>query len=282
VFEDKIPKLRKFFSQRPEISMVFIFGSHAKGGVISESDLDIAVYFKPAGRKLEWEEEREYPGEDQLWLEIDKLAGQNTDLVVLNRAPSGLAYEILRTGIPLIVKDRNLYWRFFLLVGLAAEDFRQITKDWWAIKQRSQSLSEEDKQRLMRTVDFLEAELAEIGKFKGISQEEYKKNKDQRRNLERWAENIVNASIDIAKIILASSKEPLPETYAEVLRSLGKFDDFNKEIAEKLAEFAKLRNLLAHEYIDLSFAKIRKLLDSAEKTYGQLIEFSKKKINRQV
>lgn len=277
--EDKIQKLKEFFNQRPEVSMAFVFGSHTKDRAISESDLDIAVYFKPAGRELEWEEEKEYSGENELWLEIDKLAGQNTDLVVLNRAPSGLAYEILRSGIPLVIKDRNLYWRFFSLVGLAAEDFRQITKDWWAIKQRSQSLGEEDKQRLMRTVDFLEAELAEIGKFKGINQEEYKGNKDQRRNLERWAENIINASINVAKIILASSKEPLPETYAEVLRSLGKSDDFNRETAEKLAEFAKLRNLLAHEYMDLRFEKIRKLLDSAEETYGQLIKFSKKKIN---
>ncbi len=65
--EEKLPLLKAYFAKQPEIVMAFIFGSAVKGQETQESDVDIAVYFKPAGRALEWEEEREYQGEDAIW-----------------------------------------------------------------------------------------------------------------------------------------------------------------------------------------------------------------------
>ena len=78
------------------------------------------------------------------------------------------------------------------------------------IKERSQSLSPQDKERLTRIVDFLKTELKDIDKFKDLDQKTYERNTDVRRSAERWAENIVNASIDIAKILLASNKAKIP------------------------------------------------------------------------
>lgn len=275
----KIEELKNFYNARPEISMAFVFGSYAKNRQISESDVDIAVYFKPAGREIEWEEQKEYPGENKLWVETERILGVDTDLVVLNRAPSGLAADVLRTGVPIIIKDKGLYWDFLFLVSLAAEDFQETIKDWWAIKERSRSLSNEDRKRLTLRVDFLQKELEDIVKFKNISQGEYEQDSSRRRDLERWVENIANASIDIAKIILASKKERLPQTYVDTVKLLGKLNDISETDANKLGEFAKLRNLLAHEYLDLRFVKIKAFLAVAENLYGKLLEFSKKTIN---
>lgn len=276
--DEKLVKLQELFGGRADISMAFIFGSHAKGQPISESDVDVAVYFKPVGSELEWEEDRDYDGEDSLWLDIEKVIERNTDFVVLNRAPSGLASEILRTGIPIIIKDRNLYWRFFSLASSAAEDFRKIIMDWWAIKERSRSLTEEDRIRLVNVSDFLAAELKDLPQFKTITQNEYQEDSHKRRELERLVENIINASIDMAKITLGSQKERLPDTYAQVMLSLNKLAGFDKNIADVLAEFAKLRNLLTHEYLDIRFSKITKFLESAERVYGYLSDFAKNKL----
>lgn len=106
--KDKIEELKNFYNTKPEVSMAFVFGSYAKERQISESDIDIAVYFKPAGREIEWEEKKEYPGESKLWVETERILGIDTDLVVLNRAPSGLAFDALRTGVPIIIKDKGL------------------------------------------------------------------------------------------------------------------------------------------------------------------------------
>jgi uncharacterized protein YutE (UPF0331/DUF86 family)/predicted nucleotidyltransferase len=276
--EEKITKLKEYFATKPEIEMAFIFGSHAKGNYISESDIDIAVYFKSSAREIEWEEKRNY-NESDIWLEAEKILKQDTDFVVLNRAPAHLSFEILRTGIPIIIKNKNLYWKFFLLISQAAEDYREAIKDWWLIKERSQSISEEDKIRLIQTVDFIERELNEISKFQAITFQEYEEDKDKQRNIERWVERIVNASIDIAKIILASEKSPMPETYSDILGDFGEFIKLGEENIKQLKEFAKIRNILAHEYLDFRFERINKFIKNAKVIYDVIIKFAKQVID---
>lgn len=273
--EEKIKALKEYFLKRPDISMVFLFGSYARQEALSESDLDIAVYFKPRGRMLEWEEAESYPQEDSLWSEIEKIVGVRSDLVILNRAPATLAFSVIQEGVPIVIKDRSLYLRFALTVSSAAENFREFTKEFWAIKQRSKSLSEADKDRLIRVVDFLETEAGDYPKFSGLDKNIYESNIDTRRNVERWTENIVNASIDIAKITLASEKKRLPQTYREVLQELALLKNFDQNTAERLAEFAKLRNILAHEYLDIRFNQIKNFIQTSEPYYKALLGFAK-------
>jgi hypothetical protein len=46
-----------------------------------------------------------------------------------------------------------------------------------------------------------------IGRFKKLKLDDYLHNWEERKIVERWTENIVNALIDIAKIVLASEKK---------------------------------------------------------------------------
>ena len=71
----------------------------------------------------------------------------------------------------------------------------------------------EDRERLIRYVDFMESELSDFSKFLKIDWKTYNKDRDTRRNLERWIENIVNSSIDIAKVILALEDRGIPHQY---------------------------------------------------------------------
>lgn len=271
----KIGLLNDYFAKRPDVAMAFVFGSRAKGLSTAESDLDIAVYFWPKSGELEWEGTDYYAGEDKIWLEAEKIAGMRVDLVVLNRAPATIAFAAIQSGRPLAIKDHSLYLRFLLAVSSAAEYFLDFTRDFWAIKQRSASLNEIDKERLIRIVDFLEMELADYSKFAGITQRVYESDAAARRNLERWAENIVNSSIDAAKIILASERKRIPQTYREILQELPLVRNFNAETAEKLAQFAKLRNILAHEYLDIRFGQLKKFVAESAPLYQELAGFVK-------
>ena len=107
--------LRNYFASRLDIAMAFLFGSTARGAQTADSDLDIAIYFYPKTKALEWEEV-EFPSADEIWGDIDKITAANTDLVVLNRAPATVAYAVLEGNRPIIIKDISLYWRFFLTV----------------------------------------------------------------------------------------------------------------------------------------------------------------------
>ncbi len=161
------------------------------------------------------------------------------------------------------------------MISSAAEYFREFVRDFWAIKQRSMSLTEDDKERLARVADFLETEVRYYSEFAGITQDSYESNAALKRNVERWAENIVNSSIDIAKILLASRKKRMPQTYRDVLRELSLIEGFSKGAADKLAQFAKLRNILAHEYLDIRFAHIKMFIDDSEAAYKKLLDFVK-------
>jgi uncharacterized protein YutE (UPF0331/DUF86 family) len=124
-------------------------------------------------------------------------------------------------------------------------------------------------------IDFLEQELADGGHFTGITWQIYQTDSDKRRNCERWVENIVNCSIDIAKIILASEKRLLPETYKEILRMLSIMPGISEDTTLRLAAFAKLRNILAHEYLDVRFEQIQRFLAQAQELYATLIVFGR-------
>lgn len=276
--EEKMVRLQEYFSDRSDVAMAFLFGSYATGRFMPESDLDIAVYFKPEGREVEWEETGSYGEEDQIWRDLERIAGVDTDLVVLNRAPATLAASILGEGIPIVIKNRALYLRLFLQVSEAAESFREFTRDFWAIKQRSASLTEADRGRLIRIADFLEAELRDLPGFVDLDKATYENDPPVRRNVERLVENIVNASIDIAKILLAAEEKRIPQTYREALEELSLLDGFDREAAIRLSGFAKLRNILAHEYIDIRFPQIRKFILESEPAYRALLRFVKTRV----
>ncbi|MCC7212310.1 MAG: DUF86 domain-containing protein [Candidatus Brocadia sp.] len=272
----KIHLLKEYFSGRPEVSMAFLFGSYAKGQAFFDSDVDIAVYFQPRERRLEWEETGEWPEEMKIWADTEKILGKNVDILVLNKAPCLVAFDAVHTGIPLVIKDHSLYLRFLLTINSAAIDFKEFVKDYWQIEQRSTSLSDFDKTRLIEIIKFLTNEIDDWNIYRELTWDEYQNDRVKRRSLEHWIENIVNASIDIAKILLASEKKSLPGTYREVLRSFMSLKNFDKYTAERLSEFARLRNIITHEYLNIRWEQITNFVKTAKPLFEYTVEFVKK------
>ncbi|MEW6536904.1 MAG: HepT-like ribonuclease domain-containing protein [Candidatus Auribacterota bacterium] len=274
---EKIPLLKKYFEDRQSIVMAYIFGSYAKDRNMSESDMDIAVYFKPQdSRIIEYEADKKYPDEDKIWEDVEDIVGMYCDFVVMNRCPATLALEILQTGKEIIVKNEGLRLEFYLRVSSVAEDFMEFAKDFYDIKQRSRSLRKLDKLSLRRRVDFLKDQFTLLSDFKNINFKIYSDDALKQLSIERLIENIVNASIDIAKIILASEKKRIPEKYQETLLLFGFFISFDEEVAKKFARYAELRNILAHEYLDIRFERIKNFIETAEPIYNKVIDFVNK------
>jgi predicted nucleotidyltransferase len=127
--------LKPYFEQRADIVMAFLFGSCATGAFCGESDVDIAVYFKPRGGRLEWEASGvRYEEEAALWLDVERILGKEVDLLVLNRAAPSIAESAI-SGAPILIKDRGLYLDFMLRVTSEAMDFRQFVDEYWRLKE---------------------------------------------------------------------------------------------------------------------------------------------------
>lgn len=132
-----IIKLQEYFRSRTDVAFAYLFGSTVSGITHASSDIDIGVYFKTKGNKLEYESETEYPGENDLWSDLEKITKCETDMVVLNRAPSILFDGVLKSGIKIFSNDDALILRLWLAVGMAAQDFREFTDDFVKIRNRS-------------------------------------------------------------------------------------------------------------------------------------------------
>lgn len=266
--DKKIKLLKEYFEKIPEVLMAFIFGSFAKGFVMEESDIDIGIYLKE--NLLEKEKEEL---ETKIYSEISKILQKNVDLVILNEAPASLISNVLKTGIPLRMKNKKLYWEVYLKSSTEAEDFFYFLRSFYKIKQRAKSLNIEEEERLRVRIDYLKDELKELERFKKITWREYRNDRDKRKIIERWVEIILNATIDIAKIVLASEKKEAPRSYEEALFNFATFVGFGLEEAREFSKFAMLRNILAHEYLEILYSKIQLFLKKTPKFYKKILSF---------
>ncbi|MDI6591603.1 MAG: DUF86 domain-containing protein [Patescibacteria group bacterium] len=268
----EIKSLKEYFKKEKSVILAFLFGSFAKGFPMKESDVDVAVYLN---EKLPLAKREKI--EDKIWFEISEIIkGREVQLVCMNEAPATLISNIFKTGVPLVIKDKKLYWEFYLQKSSEAEDFLQFIEDFWRIYKKSKSLIPEEKARLRERLHFLDSELRETEHFKKMTFKEYRDEKDKRRNIERWTETIINATIDIAKMVLASEKKKMPRTYEEALLYFGILAGLNEKESEKLSEFANLRNILAHEYLDIIYKRIQNFIKEFPKFYKIIYNFLEK------
>jgi uncharacterized protein YutE (UPF0331/DUF86 family) len=134
--------------------------------------------------------------------------------------------------------------------------------------------------RLIRHLSFLENELKDYEKFRSLSWEEYNEDRSKRRDVERWVENIINSSIDIAKIILTSEEIPLPDTYKDIVKSLSLVIDFKN--IEKLSRLVSLRNIISHEYLDIRWSSIKRFISETEPLYKSFVNEVKLYLERKI
>lgn len=271
--QDSIQKLKTYFEQHPDVAMAFLFGSRSKREPGKISDWDIAVYFTPDHSQIELEEqEKEYSGELEIWDNLSKiLETDNVDLIVLNRAAATIAASAIQ-GIPLVIKNRKLYIEFMLRATQQAQDYRHTVEEYAKVYWRSHSLSEEDKNIINKRLIFLDSELRDVDKFRDLTQFDYEENRTMRREVERWVENLMNATIDICKTILASEKHTVPSTYREVLQNIALIPNFSKELSQQLANWSALRNILAHEYLDIRWKQIENFIKNSERYLRDFIK----------
>lgn len=124
-------------------------------------------------------------------------------------------------------------------------------------------LEKSQKESIIRRISFIEVELADLEESSDLDYSTYQRDRVKRRNIERIAENITNAVIDIGKIVLAGEKVDIPQTYREVFTRLNELGMLPENLAEKMGELSRTRNILAHQYLDLKWEKVKSFIEEA-------------------
>ncbi|MDA8214696.1 MAG: DUF86 domain-containing protein [Nitrospiraceae bacterium] len=143
-------------------------------------------------------------------------------------------------------------------------------------------MKEEIKQRLLKHINFLEDEIRYYPKFRQLTGTIFREDNDQRRNVERWVENIINSSIDISKNILTLEEIRLPDTYKDIVLSISVVKELNINSAESLAGWVRLRNIVAHEYLDIRWSSIKKFISETEPLFRNFLEKTKKYLEKKI
>ena len=277
--ENITEKLKEYFEKRDDVALAFLFGSQSRGLTRPSSDWDIAVYLAPR-QWGELETKHTYAGESEIRAELGRMVSTDLDLVVLNRARPSLVFSIMNSGIPLAIKDMRLYLTLLSRTHYEAVDYWSFVKEYRELYDRAQSLTPEARAMLIEHLTFLENELADAGKFSTLTYKEYQESRDMRRNVERWIENCVMSALDITKIVLSSEKRDVPQTYRDMIHDFGTLF-VSQEFAEAFSEYASLRNILAHEYLDVRWERIRHFLETAPLLYGRFVNAVKTYLSSQ-
>ncbi len=122
---DIIKKLKEYFEKKENIAFAFLFGSFSKGRSTKISDIDIAIYYFPENNEIDFESEKYFDDELEIWGNLEAILKKEVDLVVLNRAASTVAYNAIR-GKKIIIKDYDLYYKFFTYVLFSAIDYNEM------------------------------------------------------------------------------------------------------------------------------------------------------------
>ena len=138
-----------------------------------------------------------------------------------------------------------------------------------------------DRSKIISSLDYLEKELPFLSEYeREVDWKVYQTQRRKRLEIERWVESLINATLDISKMLLAVGNEEVPETSREILFRVSSLV-FDKEImAEAFSELAKIRNTLAHRYLDVKWEDIKRFLQLVPELYPLFLDFVKKEVEK--
>lgn len=104
---------------------------------------------------------------------------------------------------------------------------------------------------ILNKFKFMERYLNQLKKYQSISQENYVNSFDAQLAVERLIQLIVQVGIDVNFYILKQLKVKEPENSADTVFELARLGILEAELAFRLSESIRMRNLLVHLYEDI-------------------------------
>jgi uncharacterized protein YutE (UPF0331/DUF86 family) len=115
--------------------------------------------------------------------------------------------------------------------------------------------------RLLRAVlDRIGAETAHLRRLAEMSDDELLADPERMPGVKYRLQIAVEACIDAAEHIIASTGLRAPESYADAFTVLGESQVLDRTLTAALEDAARFRNLLVHQYGDVDDRRVREIL----------------------
>ncbi|MEM2964845.1 MAG: HepT-like ribonuclease domain-containing protein [Candidatus Bathyarchaeia archaeon] len=259
--------IRSVLESDGNVLLAYLFGSTGRNAAQPLSDVDIAVLLKDSGLERQ---------ADILWkvAKALRVPEDKIDVVDLSQAGLHLKYNILKEGVKIVDKgfERGLVEKIVEEYPEARENLNILVRTW---------LKEDPKINqavILRRLDEVLRNAAFIRERYAHKPLEWVLEDPERTlALERSLERIIEAMMDACRHIVSAKRLGIIETYAEYPLRLAQHELMPKDLADKIAELIKLRNILAHRYLEIDYAKLReKAEETAEQTAPKFADWIKK------
>jgi uncharacterized protein YutE (UPF0331/DUF86 family) len=114
--------------------------------------------------------------------------------------------------------------------------------------------------RLERLRDLIER----LDRVRSAGEDAYLADPDSRAMSERRLELAVQICIDLGTQLVMETSARAPENYADVFRSMAEAGLLSGELADRMGDAARQRNLLVHLYMDIDDRKVFSSLESLD------------------
>jgi uncharacterized protein YutE (UPF0331/DUF86 family) len=115
--------------------------------------------------------------------------------------------------------------------------------------------------------------IGDLRELQSVNLEEYQANKLIRKAVERTLHTAIEACLDIGHHIITQEGLRSPEDNKDVFVVLGEEQIIPRDLAARLVDMARFRNLLVHEYTRLDNTVVYGIL---KKRLGDIDEFAQK------
>ena len=117
-----------------------------------------------------------------------------------------------------------------------------------------------DKSLVLRKLTELDLLREQLGEYRNESEETYQSDWKTQRIVERTLQLMIEVCADIANHIIAEKQLTVPTGYAHAFEVLGQAGLLSRELTAMMANVAKFRNILVHQYTRIDAAIVISIL----------------------
>lgn len=111
-----------------------------------------------------------------------------------------------------------------------------------------------------RRLERLELAIADLRGIASVEAHAFVTGRPLQAQAERWTQVAVETCLDLAHHLIADRGWPTPSTHREAFRILAKEGVLDEQLAERMAGWAGLRNILVHLYLDVDHGRLHEVL----------------------
>jgi len=124
-------------------------------------------------------------------------------------------------------------------------------------------VTELDRALVRRKLATIVENLADLAPFRSVTVDAYRKDRLRRKAVERLLQELVEAAVDAnLHVLRARGRTPASDYYSSFI-AMGEAGVLDRDLAERLAPAAGLRNRLVHEYDEIDDAIVLQAVTTA-------------------